>query len=259
MGGYTGSRTQHALQRTKSAHSEVDFDRKLAEAVIAIKRFLSEGGKQPSFSFLANVCEIGSHKDCLNVGDIEAINFGRWRLATELRLLHWRIDASTPLVKSRWSPTSVSTTLHLAISLALTGRQTLASPILHKLAQGIEPVLAKMSSRKDKTRDWGAIAFVFRAILEANAVPKLFHSTNELSLKQAMLARPTYCDAGDPYGALLAHFGADLIPVEIIFLSRALGHIDADMVALDEGIRTTGYPTNEAFQEIDMELSVAGI
>lgn len=259
MGGYTGCRTQHALQRTKSAHSEVDLDRKLAEAVITTKQFLSQGGKQPSFSFLANVCEIRSHNDCLNVDDIEAINFGRWRLATELRLLQWRIDASTPLAKRRWSPTSVSTTLHLAISLALTGREGLASPILHELAHGIEPVLARMSSRKDKTRDWGAISFVFRALLEANAVPKTLHSAKELCLEQAMLARPTYSDQRDPYGALLGHFGTDLIPVELVFLSRALGHIDAEMLALDDGIRTTSYPTNEAFQEIDLELSVAGI
>ena len=39
MGGYTSSRTQHALQRTKTAHSDVDFDSKLAEAVNKTKLF----------------------------------------------------------------------------------------------------------------------------------------------------------------------------------------------------------------------------
>ncbi len=259
MGGYTGSRTQHALLRTKTAHSDVDFDRKLADAVDTTKQFLNEGGKRPSFSFLANVCEATSHRRCMNVREIEAIDFDRWRLATELRLLQWRIEATTKHAQTRWSPAGLSQYLHLAISLALTGREALALPIFQKLAQGIEPVLTKMSSRKDKTRDWGAIGFVFRAVLEANAVPKSLCATTELSLEQAMVARSTYSDGRDPHGALLCHFGADLIPVELIFLSRALGHPDAEMSALDDGIRTSGYPANEAFQEIDMELSIAGI
>ena len=116
-----------------------------------------------------------------------------------------------------------------------------------------------MSSRKDKTRDWGAIGFVFQSVLETKEVPKALARERRLTLEEAKIARATYCDGRDPYGSLLSTFGIDLIPVELIFLSRALGHSDQEMAELDKRIQATNYPEDKTFQEIDIELSIAGI
>jgi len=259
LGSYTGSRTQHALERTKSFFADRDFEGELARTLEVTRNFLSGHEKRPRFSYLANVCETTSFKNCTNVNDIGSIDFSRWRLATELRLLQYRIDSMTPFARSRLSSPIASGYLNLAISLCLTGRDTVALPIFHKLASGLDPVLAQMSSRKDKRRNWGAVAFVFHSVLETKDVPKAFGTGCQLKLEQAKIARPSYSDARDPHGALLGSSVADLIPVELIFMSRALGHPDQELADLDNRIKATTYPADKTFQEIDIELSIAGI
>lgn len=260
MGKYNGLRTQRALERAKSFWADRDLEDELTQALDTTKQFVTDNKKpMPFFSSIAGICETTSHRDCLNVKDLESIDYDRWRLAIELRLLAWRIDSLTPLARPDLSWPRASSYLKLAIGLALTDREAMALTLFQNLASGIGPALSNMSSRKDKTRDWGAIAFVFRSVLEPDQVPKQFKMTDEVTLEQARVARPTYSDGRDPYGALLSGPSEDLIPVELIYLSRALGHPDPELAQLDEGIRATTYPTNEAFQEIDMELSIAGI
>ena len=259
MGSYRGGRTQHALERAKAFFADRDFESELANELETTRQFLSGHEKSPSFSVLAHICETTSFRNCLNVNDIGSIDFTRWRLALELRFLQWRIDSITPLARSRLSWPTASGYLNLAISLCLTDRDALAQPMFQRLASDFAPVLTQMSSRKEKTRDWGAIAFVFQTVLEKRDVPEAFAAGRQLTLDQAQKARPTYSDGRDPYGSLLSNVGSDLIPVELVFMSRAIGHPDQELAELDDGIRATAYPNHGTFEEIDIALSIAGI
>lgn len=259
MGSYTGSRTQHALERAKRFFADRDFESDLVNELHTTQQFLSGHKTSPRFSGLAQVCETMSFRNCPSINDIGSIDFTWWRLALELRLLQWRIDSIAPLSRPKLTSPKASVYLNLAIGLCLTDRHTLAIPVFQTLASSLGPVLAQMSARKDKTRDWAAIAYVFHTVLEERDVPAAFRASRQPTLEQAKKARPSYCDARDPNGSLLSFVGSDLIPVELVFMSRAFGHPDQELAELDDGIKATAYPDNETFQEIDIELSIAGI
>lgn len=262
MGKHTGGRTRNALKGVQQPRPgpAVDLNQEFASELGRTRNFLDGDGPPPSFGFLATLCEEAAHANCTSVTKIDTIDFSCWRLATELRLLDWRILNAAPKARRMWSSPSLSQMIHLAISLTLTDRAALASPIFQRLAaEAVEPVLDDMALNKKKVRDWGAIGFAFRSALDAGDVPKPFAGPLDLSLEQAQLARPTYCDARDSCGSLLGQYRNDLIPVELIFLARSLGHPAAELAALDAGIRATGYPEHEAFQEIDIALSIAGL
>ena len=180
-------------------------------------------------------------------------------MATELRLLQWRLDAVTPLAKRRRTWVEVSNALHLGISLYLSGREKLAVPIFESLATGLPPVLDQMTSRKDRSRDWGAIAYVFQDVMDLKALPKPLQVALPETLEQAIAARATYSDSRDPYGSLLSHDGANLIPVELIFFARRREILDPELGFFDERIRTSSYPSHPVFQEIDLDLSISGL
>lgn len=259
MGTFTGTRTPHALRKAKEFFAGHSLDDEFEKQRAKTKQYLEASGPAPSLSFLANICEATSHANCKTVSDLETIDWERWRLATELRLLQWRLDAVTHLVKRRWSWVEVSNALHLGISLNLSGREKLALPIFESLATGLPPVLDQMTSRKDRSRDWGAIAYVFQDVMDLKALPKPLQVAPPETLEQAIAARATYSDRRDPYGSLLSHAGANLIPVELVFFVRKRENSDPELRYFDEKIRTSSYPDHPVFQEMDLELSIAGL
>ena len=259
MGTFTGTRTPHALRKAKefiAGHSlDEEFERQRAKT----KQYLEASGPAPSLSFLANICEATSHANCETVSDIEAIDWASWRLATELRLLQWRLDAVTQLAKRRRSWVEVSSALHLGISLNLSGREKLALSIFESLTAGLPSVFDQMMSRKDRLRDWGAIAYVFQVIMDLKSLPKPLQVAPPETLEQAIAARATYSDGRDPHGSLLSHVGANLIPVELVFFARKRRSPDPELKYFDEKIRTSSYPNHTVFQEMDLDLSIAGL
>lgn len=259
MGTFTGTRTPHALRKAQEFTADHSLDDEFEGQRAKTKHYLEASGPAPSFTFLANLCEATSHANCETVSDIEKIDWARWRLATELRLLQWRLDAVTHLTKRRWSWVEVSSALHLGISLNLSDRKKVALPIFQSLAASLPPVLDQMTSRKDRLRDWGAIAYVFQDIIDLKALPKPLQVAPPETLEQAIVARATYSDGRDPHGSLLSHAGANLIPVELVFFARKRESLDPELGYFDEKIRTSSYPDHPVFQEIDLDLSIAGL
>lgn len=259
MATFTGTRTPHALRKAQEFFADHSLDDEFERQRAKTKQYLEASGPAPSFSFLANLCEATSHANCKTVSDIRSIDWARWRLATELRLLQWRLDSETHLAKRQWSWVEVSSALHLGISLNLSGREKLALPIFEFLATGLPPVLDQMTLRKGRSRDWGAIAYVFQNVMDRTALPKPLQVNPPETLEQAIVARATYSDGRDPHGSLLSHVGANLIPVELVFVARTRKSSDPDLRYFDERIRTSSYPDHPVFQEIDVDLSISGL
>lgn len=256
MGQYSGARTAHALTAIKEDITRHALDGTLIATQAEVAAFVGGAQSSPLLAFCAAVAEAHAHRDCINIEDLSAIDWDFWRLATELRLLEWRIRAKTLQSSSRLSWPEASTLLHLAISLLLTQRKSVAEPVFTYLAAEIGPVLAGMERRKDKVRDWGAIAALFQDMVPANALPAQLRCTPPLTLADAAHARPSYSDGRDPAGALLQGQASDLVPVELIWFANRIGAADPDLAQMQASIAATGYPENAVFQEMDVLLTI---
>lgn len=259
MSNYTGKRTAHALQKARDFAATRSLDDEFDKAHAATKKFLETSGSVPRYALLANLCEASSHRNCTTIDDLEAIDWEKWSLATELRLLQWRLDAPKRVATSRMSWVEASATLHLGISLMLSRRETVGMPVLQFLAPILAPVLDQMIERKDRTRDWGALAYLFQELMDLKALPFPLRQTPPETLEQAIAARATYSDGRDPHGSLLSHTGAELIPVELVFFARTREIPNAELTHFSEKIRAVSYPDHPVFQEIDIALSTAGL
>ena len=87
MSVYTGRRTPHALARAQEFCADHSLKDGLTKELAVTKRYTETQTRPPSFSFLANMSEATSHRKCANVNDVAAIDWARWRLASELCLL----------------------------------------------------------------------------------------------------------------------------------------------------------------------------
>lgn len=258
MARYTGARTPHALRSAKTFIAGKDFEAMFATHADMARQVMADRKKRAFLGAAAEVCEGLAHARCKGISDIAGIDFGYWRLATELRLLERRLEIRVPRKHPDFEKPMDKYGLHLAISLALTDRERLARATFKGLARGIGRDLDYMEMNRKRPRDWGAVGFVFHAMLAPRDVPPRFGPAGPLTLAAAKAARPSYSYGADPFGALLGAHNDDLIPVELIFVSRALGHPDPVLARLDAGLRATTYPGHPLFQELDMEMSVAG-
>jgi len=212
------------------------------------------------YAGIAGTCEAQAHDSRQSTHAPGEIDWQKWRLGNELRLLEWRATrpGSRAEQASRW--VSASGWLNAAYGAHLTGRTELAAGILSTLLQPISQVPDRINTGIQSGRSKGAelklgnIGQFFEDVIGKRPTHRSFHQ-NATNLEEAIAQRKLYARGSNPCGSFLAGPEIDLIPLDLI-------HLQFDDPILTEYaamIKATTYPEEHWFIDLDVQLSIEGL
>lgn len=253
---------QSALKTAAKVLDERSWESAFADVKPRVTDFASGNG---SILFglapLAEIAGCRAFEQQIKDGPDAEINWADWRLSIEIRLLDFRANASGgSRTMSSW--VVVSPDLQLGIALALLGQDKMAKTVLNSVIPGLSPVAEKIEIGLGKQADMSAIGYILGA--EIGKVPS--HSAftrSKLSqepdpLKTARIGRNGYSKTGHIGGSLLGGPACDLVPLELIYLNKALNLDNHAFDAMAAKISETAYPEVEDFIELDTDITIAG-